>query len=152
MSVVIQEILHKVEEKKPLNEKIEATSDWLIQARNDEPKEVSKIKERSGNAMDRYNKLLKDLQNRERKLIVIQKEMSTSEELIEPLEQVFSQVELLVEAAPPVSFEADEVEAHLEKIKVIYYFICIIYFMYYYITTVGYANVHQTLCIISFEG
>jgi hypothetical protein len=49
---------------------------------------------------------------------VIQKEMSMSEELIEPLEQVFAQVEELVEAAPPVSFEAQEVEAHLEKIKV----------------------------------
>ena len=96
-----------------------------MQARNDEPKEVSKIKERGRNAVDRYNKLLKDLQNRERKLSVIQKEMSTSEELIEPLEQVFSQVEQLVEAPPPVSFEADEVEAHLEKIKVLYYFITI---------------------------
>jgi hypothetical protein len=61
---------------------------------------------------------LKQLQNRERKLGVIQKEMSMSEELIEPLEQVFAQVEELVEAAPPVSFEAQEVEAHLEKIKV----------------------------------
>ena len=89
--------------------------------------------------MDRYNKLLKDLQNRERKLSVIQKEMSTSEELIEPLEQVFSQVELLVEAAPPVSFEADQVEAHLEKIKVMSYLIPI--------TTAGYANVYKTLCI-----
>ena len=62
--------------------------------------------------------MLKDLQKREQKLTVIQKEMSMSEELIEPLEQVFAQVEQLVEAAPPVSFEAQDVEAHLEKIKV----------------------------------
>ena len=107
-----------MESKKPLNENVQATADWLTQARSDEPKEVSKIKERSSDVIDRYNKLLKELQNRERKLIVIQKEISMSEELIEPLEQVFSQVEQLVEAAPPVSFEAQDVEAHLEKIKV----------------------------------
>lgn len=68
--------------------------------------------------MNRYNKLLKDLEARERKLNVIEKEINMSEELIEPLEQVFAQVEELVEAAPPVSFEEQEVEAHLEKIKV----------------------------------
>jgi hypothetical protein len=93
----------------------------LVQARSDEPKEVGKIKERSGDVITRYNKLLKDLQKREQNLAVIQKEMSMSEELIEPLEQVFAQVEQLVEAAPPVSFEAQDVEAHLEKIKVMQY-------------------------------
>ena len=95
----------------------------MTQARNDELKEVGKIKERSGDVIDRYNKLAKELQNRERKLNVIQKEMSMSEEIMEPLEQVLAQVEQLVEAAPPVSFEAEEVEAHLEKIKVMQYFI-----------------------------
>lgn len=111
-------MLHEVEAKKPLNENIQATAEWLTQTRNDEPKEVGKIKERSSNVIDRYGKLLKELQSRERKLIVIQKEMSASEEIMEPLEQVFSQVEQLVECAPPVPFEAQEVEFHLEKIKV----------------------------------
>lgn len=117
---IAQEILPSVQSKKPLNEKIRTTSEWLIEARNDEEKEVSDIKEKSNDVMERYNGVLKVLEDREKKLGVLEKEMSTSKELIEPLEQVFSQVEELVDAAPPVSF--DDVEAHLEKIKVMFSF------------------------------
>ena len=68
--------------------------------------------------IDRFSEVLKHLEERKHKLEVIQKEMSASVQIIEPLEQVLSQVELLVECAPPVTMETQRVEDHLEKMKV----------------------------------
>ena len=89
-----------------------------MRERKDEPKEVSRINEQTSNVVERYNALLKDMENRQHRLKVIQKEMSMSIEIHEPLEVVLSQVAELMESAPPPTMETQQVEEHLEKIKV----------------------------------
>ena len=89
-----------------------------MRERKDEPKEVSRINEQTSNVVERYNALLKDMENRQHRLKVIQKEMSVSIEIHEPLEVVLSQVAELMESAPPPTMETQQVEEHLEKIKV----------------------------------
>ena len=89
-----------------------------MRERKDEPKEVSRINEQTSNVVERYNALLKDMENRQHRLKVIQKEMSMSIEIHEPLEVVLSQVAELMESAPPPTMKTQQVEEHLEKIKV----------------------------------
>ena len=89
-----------------------------MRERKDEPKEVFRINEQTSNVVERYNAFHKDMENRQHRLKVIQKEMSVSIEIHEPLEVVLSQVAELMESAPPPTMKTQQVEEHLEKIKV----------------------------------